>query len=126
MARTRLPAASPRLWTKPRRVRVTAMSRLLRQTRCPPHRRTNAWIRSATTQVAGEGGVDLRVRRPRNGLEQRRGAHDLPCLAKAALGHAEIDPRFLERMFSVGGKAFDRQHGAACRTLHRRHARTND
>ena len=53
--------------------------------------------------------VDVGVGWARLGLQQRRGLHDLPGLAEAALCHVLIEPRLLYRVqATVGSQAFDR------------------
>src|ERR671924_12 len=51
--------------------------------------------------------VDVRVGRVRLLGEQRRGGHDLPRLAVAALRHVLRDPGPLDRVRAVLGQAFD-------------------
>src|SRR5712691_10232653 len=51
----------------------------------------DALVRAAATDV-GHGRVDVGVRGMRRFREQRRGRHDLPRLAVAALRHVFLDP----------------------------------
>src|SRR6266404_888654 len=55
----------------------------------------DARIGSAATDVSRHRGVDVGVARLRHGGEQRRGGHDLPGLAIAALRHVQLDPGLL-------------------------------
>src|SRR6059058_1270011 len=75
--------------------------------------RLDAPVRAAAAQVAAHGFVDLLVARIRVLREQRRGTHQLPGLAIAALGHVVLDPRDLQRVRVVARKAFDRGDLAA-------------
>ena len=61
-------------------------------------RAVDALIGAAAADVAGHGGVDLRVGRLRRLGEERRRRHDLARLAVAALRHLLGDPRLLQRM----------------------------
>src|SRR5882672_556723 len=63
----------------------------------------------AAAQVARHGGVDVRVGRLRVLGEERRGLHDLPGLAVAALGHLLDDPRDLQWVLTLGMQPFDRR-----------------
>src|SRR6266566_3885837 len=69
----------------------------------------DALIGAAATDV-GHRGVDIGVGGMRILREQRRGSHDLPRLAVAALRHVFLDPRALHGVRAVLGEAFDRGH----------------
>src|SRR2546426_9393323 len=60
----------------------------------------DALVGAAATD-AGHRRVDVGVRRVRILCEQRRGGHDLPRLAVAALRHVFLDPRALHRVRPV-------------------------
>src|SRR2546422_11561966 len=66
-------------------------------------------VGAAATDVRHRG-VDVGVCRVRILREQRRGGHDLPRLAVAALRHVLLDPRALHGVRAVLGEAFDRGH----------------
>ena len=80
-------------------------------------------IRGAPADVAGHRVVNVAVGRVRVVGEKRRGRHDLPGLAVAALGDVELAPRLLQGMGPVGRKALDRRDGGAGGRRHRHHAR---
>src|SRR5881397_381877 len=69
----------------------------------------DALVRAAATDV-GHRRVDVGVGGMRILREQRRGGHDLPRLAVAALRHVFLDPRALHRVRAVLGEPFDRGH----------------
>src|SRR5436309_7928238 len=66
-------------------------------------------VRAAAADV-GHRRVDVAVGGMRSFREQRRGGHDLPRLAVAALRHVFLDPRALHGVRAVLGEAFDRGH----------------
>src|SRR6185369_709233 len=90
------------------------------------HRVTNSRVGAAAAKISGEGGVDFAVARMRLSCEQGGRGHDLARLAKSTLRHPELEPRLLQRMFSVGGEALDRHHAATVRASHGRYARAHD
>src|SRR5262249_60722216 len=92
------------------------MSRLLRR---PLYRANDSRVRSTTTDVGAHVVYDLLAARPRLLLQQRRGAHDLPGLAIAALRHLLRDPRLLQRMAGIRRGPFDRGHAAPREILDR-------
>src|SRR5690348_3511569 len=67
----------------------------------------DALVRAAATDV-GHRRVDVGVRGMRRFREQRRGRHDLPRLAVAALRHVFLDPGALHGVAAVGRQPFDR------------------
>src|SRR5437016_8951868 len=69
----------------------------------------DALVRAAAADV-GHRRVDVGVGGMRSFREQRRGGHDLPRLAVAALRHVFLDPRALHGVRAVLGEAFDRGH----------------
>src|SRR5882724_2841368 len=81
----------------------------------------DALVGAAATDV-GHRRVDVGVRGMRILREQRRGGHDLPRLAVAALRHVFRDPRPLHRVRAVLGQAFDRRHALAGDGGHGQHA----
>src|SRR2546422_5248812 len=81
----------------------------------------DALVGAAATDV-GHRCVDVGVRGVRILREQRRGGHDLPRLAIAALRHVFLDPRALHRVRAVLGQAFDRRHALAGDGGHGQHA----
>src|SRR5260370_9994054 len=58
----------------------------------------DALVGATAADIAGHGGVDIGITRLRRVLQQRRGRHDLPGLAIAALHHFEIEPGLLQRL----------------------------
>ena len=86
------------------------------------HGRADPGVGAAATEVAGERLIDLRVGRPGPLPQQRRGRHDLPGLAEAALRDAELHPRALQRVLTVGREALDGGHGPPLGAPQRRHA----
>src|SRR3989441_3249913 len=80
----------------------------------------DALVRAAATDV-GHRRVDIGVRGMRILREQRRGSHDLPRLAVAALRHVFLDPRALHGVRAVLGQAFDRRDALAGHGRHRQH-----
>ena len=70
------------------------------------HGRADALVRAAAADV-GHRLVDVRVGRIRVLREQRRGGHDLPGLAVAALRDVEREPRLLHRVRTGRRQAFD-------------------
>src|SRR3989441_3806938 len=81
----------------------------------------DALVGAAATDV-GHGRVDIGVRGMRILREQRRGGHDLPRLAVAALRHVLRDPCLLHRVRAVLGQAFDGGHALAGDGRHGQHA----
>src|SRR3989449_8584492 len=69
----------------------------------------DALVRAAAADV-GHRRVDVGIGGMRSFREQRRGGHDLPRLAVAALRHVFLDPRALHGVRAVLGEAFDRGH----------------
>ena len=63
---------------------------------------SNAIIRSAAADVAGHGLRNLIVGGLGSFGQQRRGGHDLPALAIAALGNIFNDPGLLQSVQTVG------------------------
>ena len=80
-------------------------------------------VRPASADIRHVG-VDVRVRRLRDLLEQSRRRHQHSRLAIAALRHVEIDPGFLERMGRCRREPLDRGDLGADRRLHGELART--
>src|SRR6266480_915842 len=72
----------------------------------------DALVRAAAADV-GHRRVDVGVAGMRSFRQQRRGGHDLPRLAVAALRHVFLDPRALHGVRAVPGEAFDRGHSFA-------------
>src|SRR5271169_6227958 len=68
----------------------------------------NPLIGSAAAQIAVHGLGDLVVGGVRIFCEQRRGRHDLPRLAVAALRDFFCDPGLLQHVQTVGSEPFDR------------------
>ena len=64
-------------------------------------------------------------RRPGRRRQQRRGRHDLPGLAVAALRHIDLLPRDLQRMRAVRGQPFERRDRRVGGGRHRRLAGAN-
>src|SRR5256714_10765766 len=81
----------------------------------------DALVRATATDV-GHRRVDVGVGGMRRFREQRRGGHDLPRLAVAALRHVFLDPRALHGVRPVLGEAFDRGDALARDGRHRQHA----
>src|ERR1043165_4687011 len=77
------------------------------------HGRMNALVTAAAAQVAGHGVGDVLVGRRGLLLEQRRGLHDLPARAVAALRHAELAPGDLHRMLALRVEPLDGDDGLA-------------
>src|SRR3954469_10732043 len=75
--------------------------------------RFDALVAAAAAEVAGHRVHDVLVGRSGLRLEQGGGLHDLPGLAVAALRHAEIAPRDLNRMLALRVEAFDGGAGLA-------------
>src|SRR5260370_42035434 len=67
----------------------------------------DALIAAAAAQIAGHRIGDVAVARRRFLFEQGRGLHDLPGLAVAALRHAEIAPRDLDRVCALRVEPLD-------------------
>src|SRR5512132_1450645 len=106
---TRIPMARPPPATvvptmKLRRERLVFMSGLLSGGHV--HRGPDALVRPAPADV-GHGVVDVLVGRLGGSLQQRRGGHDLPGLAIAALRHVDRRPRLLHGMRACRRQAFD-------------------
>src|SRR6185437_11361740 len=78
-------------------------------------RRADALIGAAAADVAAHGEIDVGVGRLGGLGQERRGAHQLPGLAVAALRHVQLHPRRLQRV--IAAEAFDRGdlHGGADR-----------
>ena len=70
----------------------------------------NLLVGAAAADVAAHGFIDVGIGGVRLFRQQRRSRHDLPGLAVAALRNVDFDPRLLNRMTAVGGKAFDSGH----------------
>src|SRR6516164_6006416 len=79
----------------------------------------NPLICAAAADVAEHCVVDVRVRGMRRLCQQRRGLHDLPGLAIAALRNVERAPRDLNRVIPVGIEPFDGGDRLAARVAHR-------
>src|SRR5580704_12293969 len=77
----------------------------------------DARIGAATADIAIHVANDVVAARILVRRKQRRGLHDLPGLAIAALRHLQIEPGLLQRMVAVGRQALDggdvlaRHHG---------------
>src|SRR5262245_35322676 len=67
----------------------------------------DALICAATAKVVGHCRLDLGQGRVLAFVEQGGGGHDLTALAIAALRHADLDPRLLDRMRAVLRQPFD-------------------
>src|SRR5688572_26306774 len=63
--------------------------------RCAANGRTDALVGAAPADVAGHGGVDIRVAGTRLLGQQCAGGHDLAGLAIPALRYVELDPGLL-------------------------------
>src|SRR6516162_7548829 len=79
----------------------------------------NPLICAAAADVAEHCVVDIGVRGMRRLYQQRRGLHDLPGLAIAALRHVECAPGDLNRVLPVGIERFDGGNRLAARVAHR-------
>ena len=73
----------------------------------------NALIAAATADIAGHLFDDLLVRRRAILGEQGSRLHDLPSLTEAALRYAQLAPRLLYGVISVGVQTLDRGYGFA-------------
>src|ERR1051325_7128420 len=82
----------------------------------------DALVRSASTEIAAHGVVDLFVGRLLVLHEQRRGGHDLPGLAVAALRDVLRLPGALQRMRAVWREPFDGEDLLPRHVLERRAA----
>src|ERR1700734_230963 len=77
----------------------------------------DARIGAAAADIAVHVADDVVAARILIGRKQRRGLHDLPGLAIAALRHLQVEPGLLQRMVAIGrqaldgGDAFARHHG---------------
>src|SRR2546421_3225054 len=117
---TRPAPATVAVWRNSRR--ETSVRELIsRPLRGAMDGRPDALVRAAATDV-GHRRVDIGVRGMRILREQRRGSHDLPRLAVAALRHVFLDPRALHGVRAVLGQAFDRSHPFAGDGGHGQHA----
>src|SRR3979411_2124424 len=67
----------------------------------------DALVAAAAAEIAGHRIGDVLVARRGFLLEQGRGLHDLAGLAVAALRHAEIAPRDLDRVRALRVEPFD-------------------
>src|SRR5881296_3846950 len=105
--RTRPAPATPAASRNSRRLICAAL--MSRSLRGAMDGGADALVGAAATDV-GHGRVDIGVRGMRILREQRRGGHDLPRLAVAALRHVFLDPRALHRVRAVLGEPFDRGH----------------
>src|SRR5512143_1190159 len=76
-------------------------------------------LEGAAAADVGDGGVDVRVTRLRLALEQRRGRHEHPGLAVAALGHVMLDPGLLHLGQDARGR--ETLDGRDLLALHRGH-----
>src|SRR2546426_11207508 len=101
--------------------RVTCGALMSRSLRGAMDGGADALVGAAATDV-GHRRVDVGVGGVRILREQRRGGHDLPRLAVAALRHVFLDPRALHRVRAVLGQAFDRRHALAGDGGHGQHA----
>src|SRR6266480_6415419 len=112
--------ATPAASRKSRRV-ISGAALMSRSLRGAMDGGADALIGAAATDV-GHRGVDIGVGGMRILREQRRGSHDLPRLAVAALRHVLLDPRALHGVRAVLGQAFDRRDALAGDGRHRQHA----
>lgn len=88
-------------------------------------RRLDPVVGAAAADVAGHGRLDLLVAGRGVALQQRRGRHDLPALAVAALRHADVQPGLLDDFADlVGVQVVDGGDLPALRQAHRRDAGT--
>ena len=117
---------------KSRRESVIASHRRLRcwSTRCSCRRAFDRahdpHVRSAAAEVAVQRRANLRARRLLVARDERRGRHDHPVDAVAALRGLLVDERLLDRMRLVGrAESFDRRDGSAGGGGERRRARAN-
>ena len=62
------------------------------------NRRANPRVGATSTDVSGHRFIDLVVSRFGMNRQKRRGAHDLPGLAVAALRDVELAPGLLKRV----------------------------
>src|SRR2546425_948307 len=111
--------ATPAASRKSRRV-ISGAALMSRSLRGAMDGGADALIGAAATDV-GHRGVDIGVRGMRVLRERRRGGHDLPRLAVAALRHVFLDPRALHGVRAVLGQAFDRRDALAGHGRHRQH-----
>src|ERR1700675_2834365 len=78
------------------------------------HQRGSAMNRTADPLISaaaadvGDAGIDIGIARLRVRFQERRGRHDLPGLAIAALRHVLGKPGLLDRMLAVMRQTFDR------------------
>jgi len=89
---------------------------------CHPDPLPDTPVRFAVTNVTLHGLLDLPVGRLRIFCKQRRGLHQLPVLAIAALRHSALLPGLLQRMFPPGAQPLDGKDFLPCQTLHRGNA----
>ncbi len=68
----------------------------------------NPNVGCAAAKIPAHRLINVRVSRMGRARQQCSGAHDLSCLAIAALRHVQLDPGFLQRVSGVGGETFDR------------------
>src|SRR5512134_2166901 len=73
----------------------------------------DADVSHTAADVAVHGEVDVLLARLLDLAQQRDGAHHLPRLAIAALGHVARHPGALHRLRLAAGDALDRSHLAA-------------
>src|SRR5437879_203525 len=104
---TRPSPATPAVSRTSRRVICAAL--MSRSLRGAMDGGADALVRAAATDV-GHRRVDVGVGGMGILREQRRGGHDLPRLAVAALRHVFLDPRALHGVRAVPGEALDRGH----------------
>src|ERR1700730_9816692 len=72
------------------------------------NRLTNPEVRPTSAEIAVHRAIDVGIGRFRDSREERRGGHDLPRLAIAALRHVDLLPCDLQRMRPAGRQSFNR------------------
>jgi len=79
-------------------------------------------VGAAAANIPRHGCIDVGIAGFWIALQKRRGRHDLPRLTVTALGHVDLEPRFLHRVAAIPGKPLDGGNGLALDGAQGQHA----